>query len=156
MNSIKSRLFSLGTMLLVTFSLMSSAALAADGISLQISPLPIELNTKPGTSISADLRVRNAGSELEKLQIRLLKVTADNNGLVHLSQPSKTDTWASWVTFSKTTFDAPPGEWQTIKMTVNVPSSAAFGYYFAVEYLRANEESPQPGQAVAHGAVMFI
>jgi hypothetical protein len=124
-----------------------------DGINLQISPLPIELNTKPGTSISTDLRVRNAGTQPEKLQVRLLKVTADNNGLVHLTQPGSTDDWAKWVSFSKTVFGAPPGEWQTIKMNVDVPKSAAFGYYFAVEYLRANEESPQPGQAVARGAV---
>jgi hypothetical protein len=34
-----------------------------------------------------------------------------------------------------------------------VPKSAAFGYYFAVEYLRASDVTPQPGKAVAHGAV---
>jgi hypothetical protein len=147
--------FNIGLVLFIAISSMPASILAApsQGLSLQISPLPIELNAKPGTSISTDLRVRNAGSRPEKLQVRLLKVSADNNGLVHLSQPGKTDEWVGWTSFSKTTFDAPPGEWQTIKMTINVPKSAAFGYYFAVEYLRANEEAPQPGQAVARGAV---
>jgi hypothetical protein len=99
------------------------------------------------------LRVRNAGAQDEKLQVRLLKVSADDNGGVHLTNPSPSDEFVSWVHFSKTIFDAPPGEWQTITMTVNVPKTAAFGYYFAVEYLRAAAEQAQPGKAVARGAV---
>jgi hypothetical protein len=129
------------------------AQVPADGINLQISPLPIELNTKPGTSIKTDLRVRNVGNKIEKLQVRLLAVSEDNNGQVHLTNPTSTDEWVKWVNFDRQTFDAPPNQWQTVKMTVNVPKSAAFGYYFAVEYLRASDITPQPGKAVAHGAV---
>jgi hypothetical protein len=125
----------------------------SQGISLQISPLPIQLNAKPGTSVSIDLRVRNAGSQDEKLQVRLLKVSADDSGNVHLAQPNTNDEWVNWVHFSQSVFDAPPGEWQTIKMTISLPKSAAFGYYFAVEYLRATAENAQPGKAVARGAV---
>lgn len=128
-------------------------ARAAEGINLQISPLPIELVAEPGHSVSADLRVRNVGNGTEKLQVRLLKVTADDNGQVHLLDPSSTDEFVSWVKFSQTTFDAPSNEWQTIKMTVDVPKSAAFGYYFAAEFLRANLEKPTGSQAVARGAV---
>jgi hypothetical protein len=145
----------------IFLSLLMAASIASpalaqtptEGISLQISPLPIELSAKPGASVSKDLRVRNAGSQDEKLQVRLLKVSADNAGNVHLSNPSAADEFVSWVHFSKTVFDAPPGQWQDINMTINVPKSAAFGYYFAVEYLRANAEQAQPGKAVARGAV---
>jgi hypothetical protein len=133
--------------------LTASALTPTEGNNLQISPLPIELTTKPGTSTSADLRVRNAGSQPERLQIRLLKVTEDDNGGVHLTPPGKTDDWANWVSFSRNVFDAPPNQWQTINMTINVPKNAAFGYYFAVEYMRANENTPQPGQTAAQGAV---
>jgi hypothetical protein len=147
------------SLLLIMLSVMAppmafaQVAGSDEGISLQISPLPIELTGKPGTSVSSDLRVRNAGTKPEKLQVRLLKVTADDNGAVHLSQPRPSDPWAQWVSFSKTVFDAPPGQWQTIAMTINLPKSAAFGYYFAVEYLRATAEPAQPGRAVARGAV---
>lgn len=123
------------------------------GISLQISPLPIELSTKPGTTTSTDLRVRNGGTKDEQLQVHVLRVTEDDNGQVHLTEPRLEDDWVKWITFSKDVFDAPPGEWQTIRMTVDVPSSAAFGYYFAVEYMRATPEAPQPGRQVARGAV---
>jgi hypothetical protein len=138
------------------FSLLNvptTNAQTTDGINLQISPLPIELVTKPGTAISSDLRVRNAGTKSEKLQVRLLKVSEDNDGVIHLTNPSEDDEWVRWVTFSESTFDAPPGAWQTIKMTVNVPKDAAFGYYFAVEYLRAKEAPTEPGKAAARGAV---
>jgi hypothetical protein len=145
-------------LLLVGFDsfLLPAAALAqtpTDGINLQISPLPIELNTKPGTSVSTDLRVRNVGSKTEKLQVRLLAVSEDNNGQVHLTNPTNADDWVEWVSFDRQIFDAPSNQWQTIKMKVDVPKSAAFGYYFAVEYLRASDVAPQPGKAVAHGAV---
>jgi hypothetical protein len=139
----------------VPLSLPASAyALSnTDGINLQISPLPIELKTKPGTNISADLRVRNVGNKQEKLQVRLLAVSEDNNGQVHLTNPTPADEWVKWVSFDRQVFDAPSNQWQTIKMKVDVPKSAAFGYYFAVEYLRAADVAPQPGKAVAHGAV---
>jgi hypothetical protein len=128
-------------------------AQSSEGINLQISPLPIELSTKPGTSVDTDLRVRNAGGQTEKLQVRLLRVSEDNNGRVHLDSPKPSDEWAKWVKFDRQTFNAPPGQWQTIKMTVDVPRTAAFGYYFAVEYLRANEAPSEAGKASARGAV---
>jgi hypothetical protein len=139
--------------MMVPATALAQSPAPTEGISLQISPLPIELNAKPGTSTSADLRVRNAGSQDENLQVRLLKVSADDAGNVHLTNPSTSDEFVNWVHFSKTIFNAPPGEWQDITMTVNVPKTAAFGYYFAVEYLRATAEQAQPGKAVARGAV---
>jgi hypothetical protein len=146
------------TMLLVGYEIIllpiaSHAQTPTDGINLQISPLPIELNTKPGTSTGSDLRVRNVGTKSEKLQVRLLAVSEDNNGQVHLTNPKPSDEWTRWVSFDRPVFDAPSNQWQTIKMKIDVPKSAAFGYYFAVEYLRATDVAPQPGKAVAHGAV---
>jgi len=140
---------------IVLFSVVSPAHAQAptEGINLQISPLPIELNIKPGSSATTDLRVRNAGTKTEKLQVKLLAVSEDDNGQVHLSNPSPTDEYTKWVSFDRQTFDAPSNQWQTIKMTVNVPKTAAFGYYFAVEYLRANEAPQEPGKASARGAV---
>jgi hypothetical protein len=138
-------------------TMMPVAALAQSandqGISLQISPLPIELSAKPGKSITHQLSVRNAGKHDEQLQVRLLRVNADNEGVVRLSKPLPSDTWANWVHFSQDIFTVPAGQWHNLNMTIDLPGSAAYGYYFAVEYLRANGEGPQPGKAVARGAV---
>jgi hypothetical protein len=148
-----STLFALSLIASILIPVAVYAQTPTDGINLQISPLPIELNTKPGTSTGADLRVRNVGAKTEKLQVRLLAVSEDNNGQVHLTNPTSTDEWVKWVSFDRQTFDSPSNQWQTVKMKIDVPKSAAFGYYFAVEYLRASDVAPQPGKAVAHGAV---
>jgi hypothetical protein len=138
---------------ILAIPIKTHAQTPASGFNLQISPLPIDLSLPPGTSTTAPLRVRNAGFQTEKLQVRLLKVTEDDNGGVHLTEPAPSDEFVHWVSFSKTVFNAPPNEWQDITMTINVPKSAAFGYYFAVEYLRAADVKPQGGQTAAHGAV---
>ena len=136
---------------------LSSVTLAAttpnQGINLQISPLPISLDTGPATTTGTDLRVRNGAAQTETLKVHVLKVSEDDNGNVHLSEPKSTDQWVNWISFSRTVFEAPPNDWQTIHMSINVPDSAAFGYYFAVEYERATAELPQPGHEVAKGAV---
>ncbi len=83
--------------------------------------------------------MQNLGADTEHFKITLLKVSADDAGNVRLIDPGPGDDWVKWVSFSKTHFDAPSHEWQTIKMTVRVPKDAAFGYYFAVAYSRENE-----------------
>jgi hypothetical protein len=147
---------SLALLIIALLCILPAAAHAASPtqpIDLQISPLPIQLTTPPGTSIKTDLRIRNVGTDTERLQVRLLKVSEDDNGGVHLTNPGPTDEWTQWVKFDRPVFDAPSNDWQTIHMTINVPKSAAFGYYFAVEYLRASDTAAEAGKAVAHGAV---
>jgi hypothetical protein len=127
------------------------------GIHLEISPLPIMLTATPGTSVSSDLRVRNAGTETELLTVKLKKFSEDGpNGDVHITEPTATDEFTHWVSFDRTTFTAPPGQWQTIHMSVNVPKTAAFGYYFAVQFQRANPTKAQAGKAAIEGSVAIF
>ncbi|MBA3757573.1 hypothetical protein H0X09_01795 [Candidatus Saccharibacteria bacterium] len=127
------------------------------GINLQISPLPIELNAKPGTKASADLRVRNAGTKSERIKavIRAFDVQGDE-GQVNFRNPRPDEQYVKWITFSKAEFEAPPGEWQTIKMNIDLPKEAAFGYYFAVQFQRATPVKPAPGTTGIEGAVAIF
>ncbi len=142
-------------LIFATLAWVASTAHAAPttGLNLQVSPLPILLQTTPGGSASADLRVRNAGTTPEKLKITLLSFASDQQGTVKLTELSPSDDQYKWAHLSQTTFDAPPGEWQTIKLTINPPKTAAFGYYYAVRYSRVQEVEPKPGEAAYHGAV---
>jgi hypothetical protein len=116
--------------------------------------LPILLNTKPGTSVGADLRVNNPSSNPEALKVVVKTFSQDGpDGTVSLHDPEASDTFVSWIHFSKTSFDAPPGKWQTVHMTVDVPSTAAFGYYFAVEFTSANQPAVSGNTAKIQGAV---
>ena len=46
--------------------------------------------------------------------------------------PKSGDDYINWVTFSQNSFVAQPGVWNTVTMTINMPSYAALGYYYAV------------------------
>jgi len=116
-----------------------------------ISPLPILLNVKPGDSVSTDLRVNNPSTHDEQLKVVLKTFTQDgSDGKVTLHDPTPADTYLSWISFSRTSFDAPPGLWQTVKMNINVPKTASFGYYFVVEFTSANP----PAKTVGTGAAL--
>ncbi len=137
----------------IFFAAFPKSALAASAFNLQISPLPIQLATPPGTTVGSDLRVLNAGSQTQHLRIHILKVTEDNDGGVHLTEPTASDTFVNWIHFDRSSITAPTNQWQTIHMTINVPTTAAFGYYFAVEYSPASEAKLQAGKEVTNGAV---
>jgi hypothetical protein len=132
-------------------------AQTAAGINIEISPLPIELNAKPGQTVSADLRVRNSGSLPETLKTSIKTFTAEGaDGHIVLHDPTPADEVTHWVSFDRTTFDAPPGLWQTVKMTVAVPKTAAFGYYYGVQFELANPPKAEPGKANLRGAVVIF
>lgn len=141
--------------LFAVFVLPAHAQSPDGGFAAQISPLPILLDAKPGTSVSTDLRVNNPSAHGEKLKVLVKTFTQDGpNGTVNLHDPTPADVFINWIQFSKTEFDAPPGLWQTIHMSVSVPKTAAFGYYFAVEFTSANPPAAGSGNtAKIQGAV---
>jgi hypothetical protein len=144
---------SIGLCLLSAFFTPLTASAAGTSFNIQISPLPIELAAKPGTSVSSQLRVRNSGSQDEELKITLQAVSQKGpSGQIALNNFSSNNPLPSWVHFSKTVFDAPAGEWQTINMTVNLPKTAAYGYYYAVQFQLANPVKEQPDKAAIQGA----
>jgi hypothetical protein len=114
---------------------------AGGALNLTTSPLPVSLKTKPGTTVSTDLKVKNSGTSREHLRVDMFKFAAyGEEGKPRLLDPEPGDEYFSWVKFSSKVFDADPNEWKTIKMTINVPKSAAFGYYYAVTFSRAAKE----------------
>ncbi len=110
-------------------------------LNIVTSPLPVSLVAKPGTTVSTDLKVKNGGAAPEKLKVSLLKFQAfGEEGKPRLLDPEPGDDYFKWVKFSQNTFDAEPNVWKTIKMTITVPKSAAFGYYYAAVFSRATPE----------------
>jgi len=109
---------------------------------LETSPLPISLVADPGKSVSADLRVKQAGQETAKLKVSLMKFGAyGDTGKPEIVPRQPGDDYFDWVKFDKTLFDAPPNVWQTVHMTINLPKTAAFGYYYAVVFSRAGDDA---------------
>ncbi len=114
------------------------------------SPLPILLTVKPGTTATTDLRIKNASNRTERLRVDMLKFGASGEeGQPALQDPEPGDEQFKWVSFSQTTFNAEPNEWKSIKMTIKVPKTAAFGYYYAITFSRANKEEVAKDQRTA-------
>ncbi|HVQ43380.1 MAG TPA: hypothetical protein VMT30_00215 [Candidatus Saccharimonadia bacterium] len=138
----------MGVALALAWGLAPAVASAADApapgtgaLVLQVSPLPINLEADPGKSVSADLRVKqNSGSDA-RLKVSLMKFRAyGEEGKPELMDRQPGDDYFDWVKFDKTQFDAPANVWQTVKMTINVPKTAAFGYYYAVAFSRVGDD----------------
>jgi hypothetical protein len=114
------------------FTLLPLQTHAAD-FNLTASPLPVNLTTKPGQTITTPLKVQNTGSEAVTINVSLKKFgPTDTSGKPSIVDPEPTDDFIDWVSFSETSFRAEPNVWKTITMTIRPPKGAAFGYYYAV------------------------
>lgn len=140
--------------ILALLGLSASSHAQDQPFNLITSPLPIDLTTKPGQSVSAELRVKNNSSQPERLQVTLYKFSVDSNSEVTLSEQEPGDNFMDWVSFSPRVFTADPNQWETVKMDVDVPSDAALGYYYAVGFSRASQPAPVPSGAALRGQVV--
>ncbi len=143
---------------LLTVSLASAQA-PDQGLRLVTSPLPINLVTKPGTTITTELKVKNGGTQPETLKIDLMKFQAyEESGKPQLLEPEPTDDFLNWVTFSEPTFTLAPDEWKTITATFAVPPTASFGYYYAFVFSRSQDvKQLQSSQtAVVGGTAVLV
>lgn len=146
MRSIKQAAVVCGVLLFAIFLRSSTlhAQTPAEGFNIITSPLPINLQTAPETTLKTDIRIKNGSTKTERLKVSLMKFAAyGEEGKPSIAERAPGDDYFDWVTFSPSVFDAPPNEWVTIKMTINVPKTAAFGYYYAAAFSRAG--TPKPG-----------
>ena len=117
-------------------------------LNLVTSPIPISLITEPGSTVSADLRVKNGGTKTETLKVNLMKFAAyGEEGKPKLVDRETGDDFFDWISFSEKSFDVAPNEWKTITATLKVPKTAAFGYYYAVTFSRSQEEKVYPSSS---------
>jgi hypothetical protein len=158
----KQRIASLFLLSLISFAGFSSPAHAqttgqsaaqAGELRLTTSPLPINLKVTPGSTVSTPIKIKNDGNQSENLKVTLMKFKADpNTGATILGQKENTDSYFDWVTFSDPTFTIGSSEWKTENVTFNVPQTAAFDYYYAVVFMRADQQVAQAtNQAVLKG-----
>jgi hypothetical protein len=108
-------------------------ATQSKGVSLTTSPVYTVLTAKPGTSVSSTIQVMNNTST--PLNITMQVQTFRNGGTGGQAQiitPGAGQGFIKWVTFSQNSFTAQPGVWTPVQMTIDVPTYAGLGYYFAI------------------------
>lgn len=126
-------------------------------LNIMTSPLPLNVVTKPGVPVTADIRVKNNGSQPETLKVELLKFGAHgDSGQPEIKDRNPQDLYFNWVRFSETVFDAEPNVWKTVHMTISPPREAAYGYYYAVLFSRANPNKATAGRSAVEGGVASL
>ena len=128
--------------LLFSFAKTSAQVGEVNSLNLTTSPLPISLVAKPGDVITRELRIRNDGDKTEQLKVGLMKFRANGeDGKPELHEREKGDDYFEWVSFSDQKITAEPRVWKTVKMSIAIPKTAAFGYYYAVTFTRTTATS---------------
>lgn len=131
----------------------------SDGsFNLVITPLPLVLEAKPGTRATTQVKINNGNTVNEKIRISVMKFGAEGeDGTPKLIDIEPGDEFAKWISFSEDKFVAEPNVWKTIQITVDVPQSAAFGYYYALVFSRDNAaQQVEPGKSNLLGAVASL
>ena len=144
---------------LLLFINMPKAAAAGADFNLTTSPLPLDLVVKPGHTVTTDLRVQNSSTAVANIKVSLLKFKANGqNGNPELLPRQPGDSFFDWVSFSRSSFTAQPGQWNDVQVTINAPSSAAFGYYYAILFSNANDDqsATKPNSTSLSGAVATL
>jgi hypothetical protein len=133
-------------LLATTFGpIVRPASAATSPFNLTASPLPVNLITTPGVSVSTPIQIENTGTQTVKIKVQLLKFGAfGNDGKPSITEPDAHDAFISWAHFSETSFTAPPNVFHTITMTIKPPKEAAFGYYYAVIFSVDNGKNEAP------------
>ena len=162
MKTLKTCLLSLAFAAIALPALAQTPASPTGGPSSELrlttSPLPINLSVTPGTSVTTPIKIKNDGNQTEQLKATLMKFKADpTTGAAILSEREAADAYFDWVTFSDPTFSIDPGEWKTENVTFNVPATAAFDYYYAIVFFRADQQTPQgTNQTILNGGTATL
>lgn len=123
------------------------------GIDLTLSPTYLSLTTDPGKEVTSQFRITNNNAYTEYLELQVAKFTASANGsnpVIADMKPS--DTFAQWIHFSETQFTIDPNQNKIINVTIDPPSDAALGYYYAVLVKRISNQKGGSSQAVVSGS----
>jgi hypothetical protein len=103
------------------------------GSTITTSPVFVDLSTPPGTTISTNLQVENNAPSPIGITLKLKEFKASGDtGQAQIENPLPGDASISWVHFSQNSFIAQPSAPNSVTMTIKVPETAAFGYYYAV------------------------
>src|SRR3972149_191127 len=98
-----------------------------------VSPVFFDLSTNPGQTITEKIRIRNNTSSPLPLKVSIKRLAGDEVGDLTLNEEND-DQSLDWIKFSNKSFIAPSLEWSDVVFTIQVPNTAAYGYYFAVTF----------------------
>ncbi len=138
-------------LLFLAFGYASFAQTPPTAYDVTVSPVFFDLTLKPGDTISNKVRIRNNTNSPLPIKLSVQKMTGDANGNLTL-RDDPSDPALSWIKFTNQSFVAAPLEWSDVPFTITVPSDAAYGYYFAINFTQDNNSPLKRSGAAITGA----
>lgn len=125
-------------------------------LDLTVSPPVIELTAKPGEKVVEKFRVRNNLAEPVVLQIDTRRLISDPSEGTPIPEEEAKAEELSWVTFDRPEFTANPREWQDITFTIDIPESAAYGYYYVFRIAPKDDADISSTGASIKGEILIV
>ena len=149
----------IGFICLVSLSIFSYsfAQIPPEGrLDVTVSPPVIELVAKPGDKILERFRVRNNTDTKVDLQISVRRLISDPTNGNPIPEVVAKGEELSWVSFDQSSFEARPLEWENITFTINIPKSAAYGYYYVFRIAPKDNKSAITTGATVKGEILIV
>lgn len=120
------------TLFLILFLPLS---VMAEMMSYSVSPGIVKFETIAGSVKSFDLNFLNQGDNLLNVDIKVMNLTLDREGVPVVSKISnQKEQWGRFVKISKKTFKLKAKESKKINVMLEIPRSSSGGGYFAVVF----------------------
>lgn len=123
-------------LMMATTNCLPALAASNTGSTITTTPISVDLVAKPGSTTSTVLQVQNNAPQAVSISVKLEEFKANgNNGQAQIYAPPPGDIASQWVHFSQSSFIAQPGAWNQVTMSIALPKTAAYGYYYAVLFV---------------------
>ncbi len=125
------------------------------GINLTVSPSLFELSAAPGETVTQKVRIRNNSNTPQPLKASIGKLApSEDLSQIIPEDPKPEDEYINWLKFENPNFTAAAQEWTDVGLTITVPQSAAYGYYYALRFTPSNPNTNDQITAKVQGEIV--
>lgn len=128
----KKSLFVLTLLLLGMFSVAQVFAQQQPRLNITINPTAIDLLMTPDSKSSQKFKIRNNSDKDITLGISVDTLANTDNGQVLPVETKTKNPDTKFLSFEHPTFTARSREWTDVPLTISIPKTAGFSYYYAV------------------------
>lgn len=127
-----------------------------NGIDVTISPTSFDLKNLPGSTIQSKFRIRNNTDAAIPFTISIGKLLPNGNyNNVTPADVTSQDVFSHWIHFYEASISARPKEWTQVNFTINIPPTAAFGYYYAIRIKQVSSTTQHTSGSKVLGEVLI-
>lgn len=128
-----------------------SAVAQSQPFNVTTSPNAFDLSATPGSTLKQTIKLRNNGDTNQTLKIEIKKLVPTSNGQITILDFKKEEEYQHWIVIGgeqnaksgAVLYPTKIKEWTFIPFTINVPETAAFGYYYALVISPESVKTPE-------------